>query len=73
MNVNSSAPIRLVAISRLVHAKDDDIVGTAAQSPTGNAVLIALKAAVLRVAVAVGGADAARRGYRMHGPKRCSA
>jgi hypothetical protein len=59
MNVNSSAQIRLVAISRLVHAKDDDIVGTAAQSPTGNAVLTALKAAVLRVAVAVGGADAA--------------
>jgi hypothetical protein len=59
MNVNSSAPVRLVAISRLVHAKDADIVATAANGPTGSALLSALKASVLRVAVAVGGADAA--------------
>ena len=40
-------------------ARDDDILHPAAQSPVGIAVLDALRAAVLRVAVASGGADSA--------------
>ena len=42
-----------------MRARDDDILHPAAQSPVGIAVLDALRAAVLRVAVASGGADSA--------------
>ena len=59
LSVDSSEPIRLVVISRLAHAKDDEILAVASQSPTGVAVLAALKAMVRRVAVTVGGADPA--------------
>ena len=56
---DSSLAVRLVALSRLMRARDDDILHPAAQSPVGIAVLDALRAAVLRVAVASGGADSA--------------
>ena len=42
-----------------MQARDDEILHPAAQSPVGIAVLDALRAAVLRVAIAVGGADPA--------------
>ena len=46
---DSSLAVRLVALSRLMRARDDDILHPAAQSPLGIAVLDALRAAVLRV------------------------
>ena len=56
---DSSLAVRLVSLSRLMQARDDEILHPAAQSPVGIAVLDALRAAVLRVAIAVGGADPA--------------
>ena len=55
---DSSLAVRLVALSRLMQARDDEILSPAAQSPTGVVLLDALRAAVLRVAIAAGGADA---------------
>ena len=54
---DSSAQIALVALSRVAQARDEAILQTAAQTPAGVALLALLKAAVLRVAVTVGGAD----------------
>ena len=56
---DSSLAVRLVALSRLMRARDDEILSPAAQTPVGVAVLAALRDAVLRVALAVGGADQA--------------
>jgi hypothetical protein len=56
---DSSLAVRLVALSRLLRARDDEILSPAAQTPVGVAVLAALRDAVLRVALAVGGADQA--------------
>ena len=55
---DSSASVALVALSRLVQAKEDLILQPAAQTPIGSFVLPLLRAAVLRVATSVGGADA---------------
>jgi len=71
LSVDSSEPVRIVVISRLAHAKDDEILAVASQSPTGVAVLAALKAMVRRVAVTVGGADPYRHGCRTDVHGRC--
>ena len=54
---DSSASLALVALSRIARARDDGILQPASQTPVGSALLSLLKAAVLRVALAVGGAD----------------
>jgi hypothetical protein len=46
---DSSTAIRLIALSRLMRSKDDVMVGRAAMSPLGMAVLDALKGVLLRV------------------------
>ena len=53
---DSSVAVRLVALSRLVQARDEPILVPAAAGPVGTALLAALREAVWRVAVAVGGA-----------------
>ena len=55
---DSSLPIRLIAVSRLVRSRDEPILTAAAASPVGTDFLAALRAATLRVALA-GGADPA--------------
>ena len=55
---DSSASIALVALSRLMQSRDDGVLQPAAQTPMGASMLSLLKAAVLRVATSVGGADA---------------
>ncbi|MDC0526075.1 hypothetical protein OAO87_03655 [bacterium] len=55
---DSSVSVALVTLSRLVQARDDDILQLASQTPIGTSVLALLRAAVLRVATSVGGADA---------------
>ena len=54
---DSSASLALVALSRVARARDEPILQPASQTPVGSALLSLLKAAVLRVALAVGGAD----------------
>ena len=53
---DSSVAVRLVALSRLVRARDEPILVPVAASHVGIAVLAALREAVRRVAIAVGGA-----------------
>ena len=53
---DSSVAVRLVAISRLVQTRDEPILAPIATGPVGIAFLDALRAAVRRVAIAVGGA-----------------
>ena len=48
---DSSCAVRLVAVSRLVRSRDESILEAAARTPTGLALLDALRAAMLRVAV----------------------
>ena len=55
---DSSASIALVTLSRLIQARDDDILLAASQTPIGASVLLLLRSTVLRVATSVGGADA---------------
>ena len=59
LSSDSALAVRLIAISRVVRSKDESILTTAAAAPAGVAFLSALRAAVLRVALAVGGADRA--------------
>ena len=54
---DSSAPVRMVVLSRLMRARDDPILETAARGAIGAGVLHGLRGSVLRVAVAAGGAD----------------
>ena len=56
---DSSRPVRLVALSRVLAQRDEQILESAARTSEGAAFLAALRGAVLRVAKAVGGADAA--------------
>ena len=48
---DSSLAVRLVALSRLMRARDDELLSPAAQAPVGVAILTALRDAVRRVAV----------------------
>lgn len=57
LSSDSSARIALVALSRVMRAREDSVLAAAAASPAGAALLSALRAAVQRVAVAVGGAS----------------
>jgi hypothetical protein len=54
---DSSDRLSLIALSRLVRSPDLLTVGQVFENPPGVAVLAALRGVVLRVAVAVGGAD----------------
>ena len=54
---DGSARLALIALSRLLRTQDEGMLAHAAASPIGAALLDALRAAVLRVAVAAGGAD----------------
>jgi hypothetical protein len=54
---DSSASLALVALSRLVRSRDEPTLTGVARSALGQAILAALRAATLRVAVAVGEAD----------------
>jgi hypothetical protein len=54
---DSSVALALVALSRLVRSRDEPTLVGVARSALGQAVLAALRAATLRVALAVGGAD----------------
>jgi hypothetical protein len=54
---DSSVALALVALSRLVRSRDEPTLAGVARSALGQAVLAALRAATLRVALAVGGAD----------------
>jgi len=55
---DSSFAVRLVVLSRLMRARDESILETAARGAIGAGVLHGLQGSVLRVAVSVGGADA---------------
>ena len=50
---DSSVAVRLVALSRLMRVRDEEMLEAAARSPVGMAVLDALRAVVLRVVWAV--------------------
>ena len=52
---DSSASLATVALSRLAQARDEAILQPLALAPTGASLLAQLKAAVLRLAVTVGG------------------
>ena len=54
---DSSASLALVVLSRLVRSRDEPTLTGVARSALGQAILAALRAATLRVAVAVGEAD----------------
>ena len=56
---DSSALVSLIALSRLMKTRETSMIEVAARTPIGAAVLEGLRAAVRRVAVAAGGADAA--------------
>jgi hypothetical protein len=56
---NSASPIRLVVLSRLMRSQDDSTLAAVAISPTGLALLAALRGTTLRVAIASGRADSA--------------
>ena len=58
-SVDSSLAVALVVLSRLLKSRESDVLEPASRSPAGVALLAALRAAVLRVARSVGGADAA--------------
>lgn len=49
--------MRLVALSRLVRVRDEEMLDAAARSPVGEAVLAALRSVTLRVAISTGAAD----------------
>ena len=53
---DSSVSVRLVVLSRLVKVRDEQLLVPAAAGPIGIALLAALREAVRRVAIAVGGA-----------------
>jgi hypothetical protein len=55
--VDSAARLSLIAVSRLLRSPDEQLLDRVAVSPLGAALLAALRAAVLRVAVATGCAD----------------
>ena len=55
---DSASRLVLIALSRLLRTQDEMMLTQAAGSPVGSAFLASLRAAVLRVAVAAGGADA---------------
>ena len=55
---DSAARLSLIALSRQLRSQDEMALTQVAGSPLGEAFLAALRAAVLRVAVAAGGADA---------------
>ena len=57
LSSDGSARLALIALSRLLRTQDEGMLAHAAASPIGAALLDALRAAVLRVAVAAGGAD----------------
>ena len=56
---DSASAVALVVLSRLYHSRDETTLAAASRSPFGLAVLAALRALVLRVAIANGGADPA--------------
>ena len=56
LSSDGSARLALIALSRLLRTQDEGMLAHAAASPIGAALLDALRAAVLRVAVAAGGA-----------------
>ena len=56
---DSSMSVALVALSRLVRTREYSILEPASRSPVGAPLMEALRAAVLKVARAAGGADAA--------------
>ena len=58
LNNDSIHSLALVAVSRLIMARDEDIVRVAAQTPIGATVLSLLRAAVVRVATSAGGGAA---------------
>ena len=55
---DSASRLVLIALSRLLRTPDEMMLTQAAGSPVGGAFLASLRAAVLRVAVVAGGADA---------------
>ena len=55
---DSASRLALIALSRLLRTQDQMMLTQVAGSPVGSAFLASLRAAVLRVAVAAGGADA---------------
>ena len=55
---DSASRLVLIALSRLLRTPDEMMLTQVAGSPVGGAFLASLRAAVLRVAVAAGGADA---------------
>ena len=55
---DSASRLVLIALSRLLRTQDQMMLTQVAGSPVGSAFLASLRAAVLRVAVAAGGADA---------------
>ena len=57
LSSDSSTRLGLIALSRLVRARDDLVLAAAAASPIGAALLSALRDLVQRVAVTVGGAS----------------
>ena len=57
LSSDHSARLSLIALSRLLRSQDEGLLAHMAASPIGAALLDALRAAVLRVAVAAGGAD----------------
>ena len=58
LSSDSSAAVRLVALSRLLQVRDESILTSAAATPIGTALLNAIHSALLRIAVK-GGATAA--------------
>jgi len=58
LSSDSSAAVRLVVLSRLMRTREEVIVEASARTPLGQAVLHGLRGSALRVAIAVGGADA---------------
>ena len=56
---DSASAVALVVLSRLYRSRDETTLAAASRSPFGLAVLAALRALVLRVAIANGGADPA--------------
>ena len=57
LSSDHSARLSLIALSRLLRTQDEGLLAHVAASPIGAALLDALRAAVLRVAIAAGGAD----------------
>ncbi len=62
---DSAAPVWRVAVSRLLRVRDEALLSSAATSSIGSAVLAALLPAVLRVALAEGGASAELTGVNL--------